>query len=288
MGRKNFDPDKKHAAETMQQYEDVVSRRIRQLADETGCPADQLPPGLLLQDFENRSKGWGQASIRYHRSALVYWINRHVKDESQKDVLLHALLRTRRRLLSKQTDRRPKKAAAGFRDDDWTSITAYVRNLDSGSWAYAAGMLMEAILHTGLKPAEWKNARFMWLTAMDIQAMGFPLDALKQAIGAANPEEARPCLHLTKSIIKNNQETQTIQLVPVPDEAQAAAEYVTRHIESAIEGGKSFGIWQKEVQRGCRALMQAVFPTRRKHYTLLTAVAQHKKNRNLPKLILLP
>lgn len=272
----------------MQQYEDVVSRRIRQLADETGCPADQLPPGLLLQDFENRSKSWRQASIRYQRSALVYWVNRYVKDESQKQVLLNGLLRTRRRLLSKQTDKRHKKAATGFRDDDWASITAHLKNLDSGSWAYTAGMLMEAILHTGLKPAEWKNARLMWLTATDIQAMGFPLDALKQAIGAANPEEARPCLHLTKSIIKDNQETQTIQLVPVPDEALAAAEYVTRHIESAIEGGKTFAIWQKEAQRGCRTLMQTVFPTRRKHYTLLAAFTQHEKNRNLPKKILLP
>lgn len=274
------EPESSRAEETKKQYLDVVDRRIRRLSKEHSIPIEAISPGLLIADFLERSKEMQQASIRYHRSALSDWIRHHVSDEKEKESLLSELKGTRRNLRGAEETSEPEKPTNGIRPGDWTKIKAHLAHMASG-WPYIAGMLLEATLNSGLKPIEWKRARLVALTSQDLGSLN-PVSPE----GDNNPDQplsptnlkSEPYLYMTEARSSDTQHKADLKIVQVSVEKAKAIRFILDHIRTSEANGKKFNVWQKEVQRGCRILMNDLFPRRTWHYTFTSAVCQFNED----------
>ena len=250
------------ATETNQQYLDVVRRRVRSIARSQGIPEDQVTPALLLEDFLDRCQALRASSIRFHRSALANWFEHGVKDPLLRSRYLTRLKETRYRLEGMADEEPGSSPMKLMTRKDWETILSGLENLGS-SWPLFAGHMIEATLFTGLRPVEWKDARLIEIPSQRLIEAGIVWTEL--------PANKVVCLYAQSAGHTNLKGRKAARLIPLLPDALEPVRQVLELIKRVLDEGKSFAIWQKEIQRGCRRLMQELFPRRKSHYTLLSA-----------------
>lgn len=265
-------PTKLRAEATKKQYRDVVERRIRQVAQSQGLTPTEVSPSMLIEDFLERSQYLRAASIRYHRAALSDWIRHHVSTEAELQKHLQRLKQTRRKLAGNAEPPDLEKYTRSISAKDWITIQSRIPDL-TASWPRTAGMMLEATLHTGLRPNEWEKARLIGLSPSDLEEIGSPWLATisHQRVTQPSAAQVMPFLYLARGRASGKTHDAVPSLIKVPLEATHSIRLLLDHIQMSRNDGKPFSVWLKEAQRGCRLLMKTIFPRRSWHYTLYSA-----------------
>lgn len=269
---------------TRARYLKVILRWKRRIQEKLGLEDLYVTADMVIDDLIERQGEWKQNTIRYNRAALREWIKGEKFLQRDAPRLLARIDDTKENLSGRgqATGRRPIK---GIRHEDWQAIDRQIDLAEPG-FEYIAGQMLRATLHTGMRPAEWENAKFtgeMLETLIDME-----LEWPRHLQGAYKPRQLIPVMFIHNGKATNGRGRWGVRYVPVSLESHESIKRILAHIrEYKIRGGR-YETWLRQVRDGCQKIMKKAFPRRKDHYTVYNCRHQFSaelKACNFPKSV---
>jgi len=270
---------------TRRYYLKVIHRWKRRIQDRLGLEDLYVTADMVIDDLIERHGEWKQNSIRLYRAALREWIKgERFFSEQEARRLLARIEDTKEKLHGKGVAS-GRRAIKGIQHEDWLAIERQIKLAKSG-FEYIAGQMLLASLHTGMRPAEWENAKFTgeWFETLVDMELGWP----RYLQGSYKQRQVVPVMFIRNAKATNGRGRWGVRYVPVPLEVFEPIKRVLAHIREYKSRGGRYESWLNGVSRGCARIMKKAFPRRKLHYTIYNCRHQYSaelKACNLPKSV---